>query len=243
MVGNYPETLNVARHLFYSVKGDGKVLAEGKLAPWILGKVDIDVDVQNVDTLEIETRIEKAKDSKTIFLGSPVLVTAGGAKTSINHKSVRLENIALAASPNRDYAGGKVSLSGDDYATSLAAEPQNRNEPGRIVINLKGKKASRFHATLGGDYPVGGDDIHRKIIATRLRGKEARFLSLIELHEDHSVIKSVRALSSTKVIVEKTDGQTEIIEIIGLDGAGQAVVNLSVEKDGKVVAVESTLSQ
>ncbi|MDQ8183465.1 hypothetical protein [Pelagicoccus sp. SDUM812005] len=238
MVGNYPESLNVARHLYYKVIGDGKILDEGKLAPWILGKIDIDVDVKNVDTLEIETRVEKARDAKTIFLGSPVLVTAGGKQTAITVEAVELQNIAPAASPNKDYAGGKVSIFGEDYARSLAAEPESRREPGRIRIDLRGKNASRFQATLGGDYPVGGDDIHRKIIATRSSGTEARFLSLVELHEDDSVIKSVRALSATKLVVEKTNGQTDTIEITGLDGEGDALVSMTVEENGRVIASE-----
>ncbi len=242
MVGNYPESLNVARHLFYKVIGDGKVLQEGKLAPWILGKVDIDVDVEGVDTLEIETRVEKARDAKTIFLGSPALVTESGKEVSISKKAVKLKNIASAVSPNRDYAGGNVSIFGEDYAKSLAAEPANRGETGRITINLKGKKATRFQATLGGDYPVGGDDIHRKIIATRSSGQEARFLSLVELHEDKSVIKSVRAESATKLVVEKADGRTETIDILGLDGDGDAVVELSISEGGKVIAREATVN-
>lgn len=241
MIGNYPETLNVARHLFYTVKGDGKVLAEGKLAPWILGKVDIDVDVQNVDTLEIETRVEKAKSPKTIFLGNPVLITADGKEISVYKKAVKLKNIASAASPNKDYAGGQVSIFGDDFAKSLAAEPENRSEPGRIIVNLKGKKASRFQATLGGDYPVGGDDIHRKIIATRSTGTEAHFLSVIEMHEDNAVIEAVRAENATRLVVERKDGRTDIIEISGLDGDGDSLaVEMEVLEKGRVVRSEQT---
>ncbi|MDQ8197855.1 hypothetical protein QEH56_06840 [Pelagicoccus enzymogenes] len=240
MVGNYPESLNVARHLYYKVSGDGKVLQEGKLAPWILGKVDIDVDVQIVDTLEIETRIEKARNARTIFLGGPVLMTADGKEAAISGDWVTLDNIAPAASPNKDYAGGKVSIFGEDYATSLAAEPQNRKEPGRIVVDLKGKGATRFKATLGGDYPVGGDDIHRKIIATRSSGTEARFLSLVELHEDSSVIKRVRAESATRLVVEKRNGQVDTIEIAGLDGSGEAGVSMMVEEKGRVISIERT---
>ena len=65
-------------HDFYKVVGDGKVLVEGKFAPWILGKAEIDVDLKGVGTLEIETRVAEADDPRTIFLGNLVLVTRDG---------------------------------------------------------------------------------------------------------------------------------------------------------------------
>ena len=137
-------------------------------------------------------------------------------------------------------AGGKVTIFGDDYPMSLPAEPEDRDETGTISVDLIGQGVSRFRATLGGDYPVGGDDIHRKIIATRATGSEARFLSAIELHEDDPVIKRITAESATRIVVERHDGQTDTLEITGLDGDGSAAVRMSVEKAGKVVATENT---
>jgi hypothetical protein len=239
MTANYPESQSVARHLFYKVVGDGKVLAEGQFAPWILGSAEIDVDVEGVEILEIETRVEQARDAKTIFLGNPVLVTFDGDTRPLDRASIQTRNVA-ASEENKDYAGGKVTIFGDDYPMSLPAEPEDRDETGTISVDLIGQGVSRFRATLGGDYPVGGDDIHRKIIATRATGSEARFLSAIELHEDDPVIKRITAESATRIVVERHDGQTDTLEITGLDGDGSAAVRMSVEKAGKVVATENT---
>ncbi|MDF7799250.1 hypothetical protein P4C99_07225 [Pontiellaceae bacterium B1224] len=240
MVGNYAESLNVARQLFYKVIGDGEVLAEGQFAPWILGKADIDVDVTGIQTLEIETRVEKARDLKTIFLGNPQIQTTAGTFQPLENRSVETQNIAPSEA-NKDYAGGKVTIFGEPYLKSLAAEPANRKESGKIIVDLRGKNAARFQATLGGDYPVGGDDIHRKIIATRSTGTEARFLSAIELHEDQPVIKSVKAVSDSEIVVERNDGQTDTLKISGLEGDGNAVaVEIKVSKGGQIIASEST---
>ncbi|VGO11784.1 hypothetical protein PDESU_00330 [Pontiella desulfatans] len=233
MVGNYAESLDVARHLYYKVSADGTVLAEGKLAPWILGSAEIDVDVRGMQTLEIETRIEKAKAPKTIFLGSPKLLDAAGEEIPFE---VQAENVAEASGKNLDYAGGTVSIFGEHHSRSIAAEPADRKKPGMLKIDLKG--AARFKATLGGDYPVGGDDIHRKIIATRSTGKEARFLSAVELHEDNPVIKSIQAVGNDEVVVLRRDGSVDRFKIAGLGGRGVSV-EMTVELDGKVIAAET----
>jgi len=242
MTANYPETLNVARHLYYTVKGDGLMLAQGKLATWILGKVEIDVDVVSMETLEIETRIEKAKSLKTVFMGNPHIVTTRGKEIMLDNQDFVTVNIASVTKANKDYAGGKVTLFGDNYSRSIAAEPADRSRPGKIVIDLTGKKAARFKATLGGDYPVGGDDIHRKIIATRSTGTEACFLSVIELHENSPVIRSAKAVSNDKVVIERTDGRVETIKIKALDGDGSDIsVEITVEKNGRLISSEKTL--
>ena len=158
--------------------------------------------------------------------------------------AVETDNIANAAGRNLDYAGGKVPLFGEPYATSIAAEPADREQAGTINIRLAGKNATRFRATLGGDYPVGGDEIHRKIVATRSTGNEARFLSVVELHEDHPVIKSISTPNRNTLVVELVDGRSETIEISGLDGDGTTVnVAMTVRQDGNRVRSETTKPQ
>jgi hypothetical protein len=239
MVGNYPETLNVARHLYYKVIGDGEVIEEGKLAPWILGKVELDIDTTGINELQIETRIDKAKELKTIFLGNPQLLDSNGKAIAL--KNIQTDNIAESAGPNLDYASGSVSIFGEHYTTSIAAEPEDRKQSGTITVDLKGLGATRFKATLGGDYPVGGDDIHRKIIATRSSGKEARFLSAVELHEDNPTIRAIETPNANTIVVELVDGRRETILIKNLEGDGNNVsVEMTVHKDGQLLHKELT---
>ncbi|MGJ8641222.1 MAG: hypothetical protein ACSHYA_17665 [Opitutaceae bacterium] len=240
MVGNYPETLNVARHLYYKAIGDGKVIAEGKLAPWILGKADLDIDVEGISELTIETRIDKAKASKTIFLGNPRLVESNGTNRPI--AATQTENIAPSAGENLDYAGGKVTLFGEHYATSIAAEPANRKEVGTLTFDLSDQNAQRFKATLGGDYPVGGDDIHRKIIATRSTGTEARFVSAIELHEDNPQITSINTVDAETIEIKLADGRSDTLKIDRLDGDGTDIqVTMTRFQDGQPALSEKSL--
>ncbi len=236
MVGNYAESLEVARQLFYRVTGDGQLLAEGQFAPWILGKAVLDLEVGGVETLAIETRVEKAKSPKTVFLGNPQLLDAAGRPIPFD---VETDNVAETAGENLDYAGGAVTLFGEHYATSLAAEPNDRKKSGVLRIDLTGKNAVRFKAVLGGDYPVGGDDIHRKIIATRSSGKEARFLSAVELHEDRPVIESIVAHGADDIEVVRTDGKVDRFKISGLEGPAVAV-EMTVEEGGRITASEKT---
>lgn len=53
-----PEDHGLGQRLFYAVRGDGKVLAEGKFGAWTLGKGEVDVSLSGVKQLELETRVE-----------------------------------------------------------------------------------------------------------------------------------------------------------------------------------------
>jgi hypothetical protein len=61
MIGTVPETHNVQRQVSYAVRADGKVLIEGKSGVWILGEKAIDVPLQGVKSLELETQTDATK--------------------------------------------------------------------------------------------------------------------------------------------------------------------------------------
>ena len=70
MVGAAPEMFPVEKRLFYTVRGDGKVLAEGKFGAWILGTGDIDVPLAGLKQLELETRSTRnCPSGRTLFSG------------------------------------------------------------------------------------------------------------------------------------------------------------------------------
>jgi hypothetical protein len=241
MIGNFPDTQNVARRLYYKVYTDGELAAEGKLGAWILGSSQIDVCLEGVNTLEIETRIENARELKTIFLGDPFIETQSGEKIYLADLEFQTDNIASPNEPYSDYYGDKVTIFGQDYFKPLAAEPMNRNNPGRITINLDGKSAKRFKAVIGGDYPTKSEKAQRKTIALRQRGKQATFLTLIELYEKKKLIESVSAKDEKNIEVVLSDGRTQHIFIDGMESQeGELSVEIKEYIDKKLVRYEKT---
>jgi hypothetical protein len=227
--------------LFYTVRGDGKTLAEGKFGAWILGKADIDVSVENLKQLELEPRVEISK-RPTVFWAVARIVTRDGKEIPLGDLPVKFENVTQPAQPGRDYFGGPVKIVGDEYKFSTPGQPQNDRQPGFVRVDLSGVDAVRFKATLGSDYPPGPEAQRRKVYAVRAaNGTEARFLTVIEPYEDKPVIKSAVALGADKLRVELMDGREQEIEIQNFTGDGRNIrFNLTESKDGKTLRTETT---
>jgi len=240
MVGNYADSQNVARHLYYKVFVDGKAAVDDKLAPWILGAGQIDISLEGASTLEIETKIENAAQIKTIFLGDPYIETQTGDKLYLCDVNLEYENIALAPKAASDYYGDKVTIFGDDYLMPVAAEPQDRTLPGRIKADLKGLKASRFKAVIGGDYPAKSEFVQRKTIAVRTTGKQARYLSVIEPYGDKKMIKAVSAASADELEIELADGKKHVIKIANFENDKDIKVSIQEYIGGDMVREEYT---
>ena len=228
MVGNYADSQDVARHLYYKVIADDRVIADNKLAPWILGSSKIDVDVEGVKFLEIETKIDKAKELKTIFLGDPYIETVGGEKVYLCDMPLDYENIAPAAAKGCDYYGNKVTIFGNDYSKPLAAEPADRDRRGRIKIDLSKLNARRLKAVIGGDYPAKSEYVQRKTIALRQTGKEASFITIIEPYENDNLIQSAVCKDGQNIVIELADGQVQKVNIAGLSSL-QGDIKVSIE--------------
>jgi hypothetical protein len=232
MVGTAPEQHDVEKRLYYTVRGDGKVLAEGKFGAWILGQADIDVPWTGVKQLELETRTELSK-KPTLFWANARIVTGLPVQTT---------NILPTSQPGKDYFGGPVKIVGMEYDRSTAAQPKDETKPGLIDVNLDGTDAVRFKATLGSDYPPGPEEQRRKIYAVRAPvGTEARFLTLIEPYQDKPVVKSAVALSADELRVELLDGRTQDITIGNFTGTGKDIaVQIQESKPGAPVRQESS---
>jgi hypothetical protein len=240
MIGTAPEVQQNEKQLWYTVRGNGKTLAEGKFGAWILGKADIDVPVDGVRQLELETRVEKSK-KPTIFWGDARIVTGDRKEVPLAGLSLQSDNVLKPQQQASDYSGGPIKLLGVACEQAIPGEPQAANKAGVIRVNLTGTDAIRFKATLAGDYPLGDESGLRKTYAVRSRGAEARFLTLIEPHEGDSVIKSAQALSPDKLQVDLSDGRTQFITISNLPGDGNDIhVSISESKDGHEIRSEST---
>jgi hypothetical protein len=241
MVATAPEQHDTEKRLFYTVRGDGKTLADGKFGAWILGKADIDVSIENLKQLELETRVEISK-RPTVFWAGARIVTRDGKEIPLGDLPVKFENVTQPAQPGRDYFGGPVKIVGDEYKFSTPGQPQNDRQPGFVRVDLSGVDAVRFKATLGSDYPPGPEAQRRKVYAVRAaNGTEARFLTVIEPYEDKPVIKSAVALGADKLRVELMDGREQEIEIQNFTGDGRNIrFNLTESKDGKTLRTETT---
>jgi hypothetical protein len=241
MVATAPENHDTEKRLYYTVRGDGKVLAEGKFGAWILGKADIDVPVAGMKGLELETRVELSK-KPTVFWGNARIVTSDGKEIALSDLPVETTNILAAKEPNKDYFGGPVKIVGMEYDRATAGQPEDATKPGVIRVNLEGANAVRFKATLGSDYPPGPEEQRRKVYAVQApRGTEARFLTVIEPYDQTPMVKSAVALSADELRVELVDGREQDITIQNFTGSGKDIaVKVQESKGGAPTREESS---
>jgi hypothetical protein len=218
MYGTAPEDHGLGQRLFYQVTGDGKPLADGKFGAWTLGKGEIDVSLEGVENLQLETRVE-LKKRPTLFWGAARVVVKDGSEVPLADLAPTFENVKPPAGTNLDYAGGPVKIQGEPQAFSIPAQPANDNSPGRVIVDLRGKGAVRFKATVGSDFPPGPEQQRRKTMAVKAaKAKSARFVTVIEPYENDSMVAAAEALSESEVRVRLKDGREQHIRIIDFDG-------------------------
>jgi hypothetical protein len=239
MVGTAPEMLDVNKRLFYIVRGDGKVLTEGQFGAWILGSADIDVSVENLKQLELETHTELSK-KPTLFWANACIVTKDGKEIPLNELPVKYENIVQPKEQGKDYFGGPIKIVGNEYQSATPAQPTANDTNGVMRVDLSGLDAARFKAVLGSDYPPGPEAQRRKVYAVRALGNEARFLTVIEPYEDKPMVRSAVATGPDSLRVELADGRVQEIKIQNFTGDGKDIqFNLAETKDGKTLRTET----
>ena len=242
MVANAPEQHDTEKRLVYTVRGDGKVLAEGKFGAWILGSADIDVPVDGLKSLELETRTELSK-KPTLFWANARIVTKAGKEIALDELSPKLENLVKPKETGKDYFGGPIKIVGNEYKTATPAQPTDNNVNGIVHVDLSGVNAVRFKSTLGSDYPPGDEAQRRKVYVVRApEGTEARFLSVLEPYADHPMVKSAAAMSADTLRVELADGRVQEVSLKNFNGDGKNISAEIIEtKDGIELRRESTV--
>lgn len=220
MVGTPPENHGGNRRVDYVVRGDGRTLAEGRSGVWILGCVDLDVPVEGVKTLELETRTSAAKPA-TLFWGGGRIRLADGQDVPLARMPISFDHAAQPKEAGKDFEGGPVKIAGIAYADAVSAQPQEGGKPSIARVDLSGLKAVRFKGVLGGDFPRGDETQRRKTVAVRTVGTQARFLTLIEPYEEKTVVKSATASGPDTLRVELVDGRTQEIAIRNMEGTGR----------------------
>ena len=177
MIATVPEPHPVEKRLFYSVKGDDIELHAGKFGAWVLGKDDVDVPIEGVKQLELQTRVEGSKKS-TVFWANARVVLADGSERSIGELPLTYENIDAPKESGKDYYGGPIKIVGMTYRDAVAGQPKKADAAGIVKVDLSSVRAVRFRTTLGGDYPLGDETQRRKTFASKVVGTEASFVNL-----------------------------------------------------------------
>ena len=222
MVATVPEDHPVNKRLFWKISGDGRHLGEGKFGPWVLGQESVDIAVEGIKNLELETRVELSQ-LPSIFWTNARVVMRDGSEIPIAKIPTATENIQKPAEEGKDFAGGPIKIVGIQYFSAASGQPKDTKLPAKITLDLTGLDAVRFKAVLGGDYPVGNETQRRKTYASQIRGTEARFLTIIEPYEDKPVIRTAQAISADVIRVELTDGRVQEITLHNVTGNGKDI--------------------
>ena len=238
MLAQPPEALGGQQWVKYEISADGKMLANGESGMWILGAVNLDVPVEGAKELSLKLTTGGG-EKKTLFLANARIVSEDGREVLLNRQPV-CENIDVPAKTNEDYYGGPIKIAGELCPNVIPAQPRDNKQSALIRIPLAGRGGVRFKATLGADYPFGDESPRRKVFASRVRGTEARFLTILEPYEGGSMVKSVNATDANTVRVELADGREQEIHIQNLDGSGtNIVVSLTETQNGRITGSEN----
>lgn len=227
IVGNLPEMNKVDKRLYYEITGDGHVIAQGKLGAWILGRHDLDVVIQGIQTLELRVRAEEGVgdnglpkvSEKSIFWGDPYLVTESGERIYLSDLPLVSQNTDPGYGTGVDYFGGPVKLAVKPFPRAIPANPLDLEQEGLIRLDLRGIQAARLVTSIGSDYPLGDETHRRKMLSARSTGHEARFMTVIEPYEECPMIVSATATSADEVRILLADGRIQNIHIASLDDA------------------------
>ena len=235
-----PEFALVNKRLYWKVcavmekdKASGEqevVLAEGKFGAWILGKEIVDVALDGVKKLYLKVFTEDGrqgdlyeyKSLKTIFWGNPVIETKNKKKLDMSELVYLCENTYEGRGVGKDYEGGRVTIQAEEFDKAIPAEPKDKKKWGVITLDLEGLNAARFHAVIGGDYPVGDESGKRRTVFQQQTGTSACFASVIEPHEGDAMVQSVQYAGAWSIKVTLADGREQIISVKGIENTQES---------------------
>jgi hypothetical protein len=240
MVGTAPEQHDANKRLYYTIRGDGKTLADGKFGAWILGQADVDLPIDGLSQLDLETRTELAK-RPTLFWAGARIVTRDGKEVPISQLKLTTDNVVAQPPIGQDYFGGPIKIAGNAYEQGLAAEPKDETKPAVVHIDLAGIDAVRFKCVLGGNYPPGDASQRRKTYAVRSTGTDADFLTLIEPFDKTALVASAQASGVDKVAIALSDGRRQTIDIHNIAGDGHDLsIDFSETAQNNEIQTETT---
>ena len=127
------------------------------------------------------------------------------------------ENTDEGRGGGKDYEGGRVAIQAEEFDKAIPAEPKDKKKWGVITLDLEGLNAARFHAVIGGDYPVGDESGKRRTVFQQQTGTSACFASVIEPHEGDAMVQSVQYAGAWSIKVTLADGREQIISVKGIE--------------------------
>lgn len=251
IIGGDPEYAPVNKRLTYRVEADGEVIANGKFGAWILGRDEVSINIEGKKQIKLYVKTERAFREAdwesdfvdTIFWGNPYIVTKSGDKIYVADMSYRCENINMGNGIGKDYFGGNVKIQAKGFDRAIPSEPEDMSKEAVISIDVSNLDAVKFEGCIGGDYPLGDGSKQRKFISERKYAKKASFISVVELYENDSKVKSVSPLSENSVRVELKDGTVQEITVSNLDKGVDISTQLKEYKNNTLIFNEESVKE
>lgn len=241
MIGTSTEGFYVNKKLWYSVIADDKEIHVDSTGAWILGSKKVSVDISGKKKLELTTKTPGKVNNNTVFWGDAKLILKDGSSVHVSSLPVFYDNVLIPEIKGKDYYNGPIKIGGEPMEYSTPGMPVNNRKTAKVTIDLRGLDVVRFEAKIGGDFPLGDESSRLKSMAVRTKGKQARYLSVVEPYENESVIKSVDAKNENELEVTLKDGRVQHITIKDIDSkTGNINVVVKEYKNGKLVREEQS---
>ena len=158
MIGTAPEMFPVEKRLFYTVRGDGKVLTEGKFGAWILGSADVDVPLDGVKQLELETRTELSKTPTLFWANARVVLKDGSEQTlaKLGAPSTASARLADSSKPAETVLGAPSRVTFENIVQPPAVGQASRLSPSENQLETGATPVLRDY--FGGPIKIVGEE-------------------------------------------------------------------------------------
>jgi len=249
-IGIAPELHEVHRRLWYEIIGDDKKIADGKFGAWILGRDDLELNIDGIKELQLKVKAEvfdinylgkKIEPPKTIFWGDPYIETFEGKKIYLYELPYEIENCDMGNGIGIDYYGGRVCIAGKEFKKAFPANPIDYHKESIIKINLQGINAKKFVASIGGDFPLGDEKARKRVYGLRCKGNEAIIATIVEPYEEKKMVKEAYAESENEFIINLYNGKTQKISVENLKENTQPIIRFEEWVDGKLIHQEESI--
>lgn len=221
-VGMEPAYSQTQQQLVYQIRTEKSVLHENKMGTWIFGKEEIQVAIPaKSQTIVLETKTTyvaneygSGKDVPlpAVFWGEGVIKTHAGERIPINQLPRVTEGIKQSPYENRDYFGGPIKFETQVIPSALPATPIAEAISGTITIDLSGVDAASLEIVIGGDYPLGDESDHRRVVGIRKEGRTAQFATILEQYDQESKVESA-TISENTLTVRLKDGREDELNV------------------------------